>query len=407
MESHIFIPSSSKQGIFYCKRCQKLSYKGIISQSLAFKFNIKLNMDPLTLKFVPFTKITNYKLDNHVAYIKNKAKGISNIIYLINHFGLNSMILYKAINLMDLIYLENEISIDNINTISTICIFLSIQFNECCKLYNKYDYYNKNEIIFHSSFGNNKLNKNKPNINGFFQYIKNNINNFKYWEVLCLKYLNYDLRKSSAYDYLLLFFRLGIIFYEEKIDVNSKFNICLEILDYIINDSKSCNFSQYILAMSIIKVAFEFEKYFDKNIFKIIYGVDLSKKKYIDCSNMIKNILSLKIQNNTNYNNNYNLLNIIYQNNFMKNIPFMTNIINNNEIFFYLLQLQKNQNEEEKANNIEYINTSLKFFIDSYINIQGNKKFYFGNFNLNNNIVNSNKIINNNNFMSKGLLSYK
>ena len=406
MESHIFIPSS-KQGIFYCKRCQKLSYKGIISQSLAFKFNIKLNMDPLTLKLVPFTKITNYKLDNHIAYIKNKTKGISNIIYLINHFGLNSMILYKAINLMDQIYLENKISIDNINTISTICIFLSIQFNECCKLYNKYDYYNKNEIIFHSSFGNNKLNKNKPNINGFFQYIKNNINNFKYWEVLCLKYLNYDLRKSSAYDYLLLFFRLGIIFYEEKIDVNSKFNICLEILDYIINDSKSCNFSQYILAMSIIKVAFEFEKYFDKNIFKIIYGVDLSKKKYIDCSNMIKNILSLKIQNNTNYNNNYNLLNIIYQNNFMKNIPFMTNIINNNEIFFYLLQLQKNQNEEEKANNIEYINTSLKFFIDSYINIQGNKKFYFGNFNLNNNIVNSNKIINNNNFMSKGLLSYK
>ena len=406
MENHIFIPSS-KQGIFYCKRCQKLSYKGIISQSLTFKFNIKLNMDPLALKFIPFTKITNYKLDNHVAYIKNKAKGISNIIYLINHFGLNSMILYKAISLMDQIYLENEISIDNINTISTMCIFLSIQFNECCKLYNKYDYYNKNEIIFHSSFGNNKLNKNKPNINGFFQYIKNNINNFKYWEVLCLKYLNYDLRKSSAYDYLLLFFRLGIIFNEEKIDVNSKFNICLEILDYIINDSKSCNFSQYILAMSIIKVAFEFEKYFDKNIFKIIYGVDLSKKKYIDCSNMIKNILSLKIQNNANYNNNYYLLNIIYQNNFMKNIPFMTNIINNNEIFFYLLQLQKNKNEEEKANNIEYINTSLKFFIDSYINIQGNKKFDFGNFNLNNNIVNSNKIINNNNFMSKGLLSYK
>ena len=406
MESHIFIPSS-KQGIFYCKRCQKLSYKGIISQSLTFKFNIKLNMDPLALKFIPFTKITNYKLDNHVAYIKNKTKGISNIIYLINHFGLNSMILYKAISLMDQIYLENEISIDNINTISTMCIFLSIQFNECCKLYNKYDYYNKNEIIFHSSFGNNKLNKNKPNINGFFQYIKNNINNFKYWEVLCLKYLNYDLRKSSAYDYLLLFFRLGIIFNEEKIDVNSKFNICLEILDYIINDSKSCNFSQYILAMSIIKVAFEFEKYFDKNIFKIIYGVDLSKKKYIDCSNMIKNILSLKIQNNANYNNNYYLLNIIYQNNFMKNIPFMTNIINNNEIFFYLLQLQKNKNEEEKANNIEYINTSLKFFIDSYINIQGNKKFDFGNFNLNNNIVNSNKIINNNNFMSKGLLSYK
>ena len=195
---------------------------------------------------------------------------------------------------------------------------------------------------------------------------------------------------------------------KEKIDVNSKFNFCLEILDYIINDSKICDFSQYILAMSIIKVAFEFEKNFDKNIFKVIYGVDLYKKKYIDCSNMIKNILSLKIQNEINYNNYYYILNNFYQNNFIKNFPYVTNIINNNEIFFYLSQLQKNKNknEEEKKDNINYINTSPKFFIDSYINQEGNKKFNFGIFDIKNNIVNNNKIINNNNFMSKGLFSY-
>ena len=407
METHIFVPSSKKD-ILYCKKCQKLSYKGVISQSLQINFSIKLNMDPLSLKFVPFSKVTNYNLDNHVKYIQNKNIGISNIIYLINRFGLNSMILYKAISLMDQIYLENDVLIDNIKTISTICIFLVIQFNECCKIYNNNDYFNKNEIIFHSFFGNNKLNQNKPNINGFFQYIKNNVNNFSYWEVLCIKYLNYDLRKSSAYDYLLLFFRLGIFFCEEKIDVNNKFNICLQILDYIINDSKACNFSQYILAMSIIKVAFEFEKNFDKNIFKVIYGVDLYKKKYIDCSNMIKNILSLKIQNEINYNNYYYILNNIYQNNFIKNFPYITNIINNTEIFFYLSQLQinKNKNEEEKKDNINYINTSPKFFIDSYINQEGNKKFNFGIFDIKNNIVNNNKIINNNNFMSKGLFSY-
>ena len=126
METHIFIPSS-KRDILYCKKCQKLSYKGVISQSLQINFDIKLNMDPLTLKFVPFSKVTNYNLDNHVKYIQNKNIGISNIIYLINRFGLNSMILYKAISLMDQIYLENEISIDNIKTISTICIFLVLR----------------------------------------------------------------------------------------------------------------------------------------------------------------------------------------------------------------------------------------------------------------------------------------
>ena len=404
METHIFIPSSKKD-ILYCKKCQKLSYKGVISQSLQINFEIKLNMDPLTLKFVPFSKVTNYNLDNHVKYIQNKNIGISNIIYLINRFGLNSMILYKAISLMDQIYLENEISIDNIKTISTICIFLVLQFNECCKLYNNIDFFNKNEIIFHSFFGNNILNQNKPNIKGFFQYIKKNVNNFNYWEILCLKYLNYDLRKSSAYDYLLLFFRLGIFFCKEKIDVNSKFNFCLEILDYIINDSKICDFSQYILAMSIIKVAFEFEKNFDKNIFKVIYGVDLCKKKYIDCSNMVKSVLSLKIQNQINYNNYNYILNIIYQNNYISNFPYISNILNNNEISFYLSQLQNNKNEEGESNKLKSINTSPKFFIDSYVNQEGNKKFNFGIFNINN-IVNNNKIINNNNFMSKGLVSY-
>ena len=360
---------------------------------------------------MPFSNVTNYKLDNHIKYIQNKKLGISNIIYLINLFGLNSMLLYKAISLMDQIYLENTVPIDNIKIISTICILLVIQFNECCKIYNDNDYFNKNEIIFHSFLGNNKMNKNKTNINGFFQYLKKDVNNFKFYEVLCLKYLNYDLRKSSAYDYLLLFFRLGIFFCEEKIDVNCKFNICLDILDYIINDSKSCNFSQYILAMSIIKVAFEFDKCFDKNIFKKIYGVDLNKKKYIDCTNMIKNILSLKFQNEINYNNNYYyyyyILNIIKQNNSMYNFPYIKNIISNNELFFYLSKLQKNKNEEEKANNIRYINRRPKFFIDSYINKEDNKKFDFWIFDLKNQIVNSNKIINNNNFISKCLLTYK
>ena len=178
METHIFIPSKKKD-IFYCKLCQKLSYKEIISQS-NFKYDIKLNMDPLTLKFVSFSSVANYNLANHIKYLEHKRIGISFINSLINLYGLKSMILYKAISLMDQIYLENEVSIDNIETISIIWIFLALQFNECCLPYNNENNFTKeeNDIFFHSFLGNNKLKRNKSNINGFFHYVKNKSKKF-------------------------------------------------------------------------------------------------------------------------------------------------------------------------------------------------------------------------------------
>ena len=395
METHIFIPSKKKD-VFYCKLCQKLSYKEIISQS-NFKYDIKLNMDPLTLKFVSFSSVANYNLANHIKYLEHKRIGISFINSLINLYGLKSMILYKAISLMDQIYLENEVSIDNIETISIICIFLALQFNECCLPYNNENNFTKeeNDIFFHSFLGNNKLKRNKSNINGFFHYVKKKVRNFRYWEVLCLKYLNYDLRKSSAYDYLLLFFKLGIFFCKEKIDVMNRLTNCLNILDYVINDIKSCNYSQYTLAMSIIKVAFEFDKFFDKNIFKMIYGVDLSKKKYNDCSKMIENILSMIINNK--YNNlKDNVINCTKLYNFIyfSNVKYFNN---NNKLLFYLCEDDKNLVEKKINNIINYVNIIKKFFIDSNVKNGDNKKFEQLN-HLSKGIVN-NKIIHHTNNM--------
>jgi hypothetical protein len=236
------------------------------------------------------------------------------------------MAFYKSISLLDQIFLNNEISIDNIETIALVCVLLVVEFNECCIPYKKVDFFDKNEkdIIFHT-FNNDIDYNNKLNLRGLFLYIKNNVNNFNYWQILCLKYLNYDLGKYSAYDYLLLFFRLGILFCKETVDIISKLKICLKILDSIINDNKSCFFSQYTLAMSIINVTFGQEKYFDKNIFKIIYGVDLSRKKYINCSNMIKNVILYYNNNNSNNFQNineicrYNLINFLYKKNLVSN----------------------------------------------------------------------------------------
>ena len=324
MNNHIFIPSSKKD-ISYCKICQLISYKGIISQSLPINGYPRINMDPLTLKYVSFSSVANKKSEYHLKYLANKRRGVNKIIFLINTFGLRSMAFYKSISLLDQIFLNNEISIDNIETIALVCVLLVVEFNECCIPYKKVDFFDKNEkdIIFHT-FNNDIDYNNKLNLRGLFLYIKNNVNNFNYWQILCLKYLNYDLGKYSAYDYLLLFFRLGILFCKETVDIISKLKICLKILDSIINDNKSCFFSQYTLAMSIINVTFGQEKYFDKNIFKIIYGVDLSKKKYINCSNMIKNVILYYNNNSNNFQNineicRYNLINFLYKKNLVSN----------------------------------------------------------------------------------------
>ena len=170
------------------------------------------------------------------------------------------------------------------------------QYNECCApsileqsftkqehdiLFNSYS--RKNDEIINNN--NEKLIKHKTNIRGLFNYIKNNIKDHKYWEILCLKYLNFDLGRYSAYDYLLLFFRYGIFFCKEKINVLDKFKFCLNVLDIIVQNKRACDFSQYTFAMSIIKISLENDNFFDKKIFKYIYGVDLSKSKYINCTN--------------------------------------------------------------------------------------------------------------------------
>ena len=57
---------------------------------------------------------------------------------------------------MDQIYLENEVSIDNIETISSICIVLALKFNECCLSYSNKNNFTKdeNDIVYHSFLGN-------------------------------------------------------------------------------------------------------------------------------------------------------------------------------------------------------------------------------------------------------------
>ena len=435
MHSHIYI-QSNKNDVSYCKICNQLSYKESIFQSIPIRTYNIFNIAPLKLKYKPFSIISNYKLPNHIKYLEYKNKGISKIKFLTYNFGLKSMILYKSINFMNQIFLENEISIDNIDNIASLCVLLVTKYNDCCipSIIEEYLNKNENDILYNyhlkknsNLYINNKIDKlisiqniehgfkHKTNINGLICYIKKNVNNFKYWEVLCLKYLNYNLGKLSAYDYLILFFSLGIFFCKEKIDIIDKLKYCINILDLIINDKKSCDFSQYTFAMSIIKVALERDNFFDKKIFKYIYGVDLSKKKYINCSNLIKNILNISV-NIDNSKNSFNILNTllnfnqlntqkmprIYNNLYINYFPLNNNIYINNNIIL----LNENGNEANKFTNKNKnndipnkntnnkddnkINNIIRKNESDFVHIKPSIKNIYNHMVINNNIINNN-----------------
>ena len=453
MNSHILI-QSSKEDIYYCKKCGKLSYKGKICQNLPFRCLNTFNLDPLKIKYRPITAIANYNLSNHIKYLECKNKGISKIKSLTNDFGLKSMILYKAINFMNQIYLDNKVSLEYIDIIASLCVLLVTDYNECCfpsiieEYLTKdqkdilYGCYYEEDCINNNNNNNNKDNciniendndkcnglisikdknkliKHKSNLNGLFRYIKKNVNNFKYWEIMCLKYLNYDLGKYTAYDYLILFFKLGIFFCDENVDIIDKLKYCVKILDYIILNKCSCDFSQYTFAMSIIKIVLENDNFFDKKIFKYIYGVDLSKKKYINCSNLIKNILNLAVKidsikslnyvinfNKINHSNQIfmnNLINVDGENIFIGNNEFLTNgKINQTNGFQKPIKKHKSEKTIDGfEENDKTENNNFFVYNNNNINFDGMKNNLINNNNIiiNNNIINNNININNKNF---------
>lgn len=415
MHSHIFLPSSKKE-VYYCKICNKLSYKEILGQNIPICHNYnRFNLDPLKLKFKPISYNYDDKFQNKIKYLECKYKGISKIDFLTKNFGLKSMIFYKSICFMNKIFLENEISIDNIDNVASICVLLVTEFNEGCipSLFEECLTQEESDILYHQFLKNNinkinnkKIIRHKLNLYELFSYIKKNVNNFKFWEILCLKYLNYDLEKYSAYDYLLLFFKLGIFFCEKDINIIEKLKYCFKILDLIIIDKNSGFFNQYTFAMSIIKLAMENDNFFDKKIFKYIYGVDLSKEKYINCCNLIKSILNVSINNKcsqlffNNINNSLNL-NQLY----LPQIYNLGNILSQqNKNLFYGIKKESNINKGfnncnnsnikiQKEKNGHKINNN-EINICNYNNLEC-KKLDFDQFNAP--IVNNKNIIINNN----------
>jgi hypothetical protein len=280
------------------------------------------------------------------------------------------MIKYKAIGAIDQIYLNNkDIPIEYIETIASICILLAIEFNDCCSnsKVNKSNSQNCYPLNNNSNVNNKSIDIN--NLKSLYQYIKNEIKNIMYWQTYCLKKLDYNLGKYSAYDYLNLFFNLGIVFTNEKIDFLNIIESCFNLLELIITKSNICKYNQYLIAMSLIYIQFINTKYFDKNAFKYIYGVDFSKKKY----KLVINELSMMIKNSFNdkpcINEDINYY-LIQSNKYKVNIDYKNNNLPDGNI--YIVNNSKNINSNKSI--FRELSFQYKYFYEqiklgNYLNI--------------------------------------
>ena len=271
---HNFI-KTKKEKISYCSICNILSYDNNPLLSIPSMTTKNFSLNPFELKFKPFIYKINYQNPNQIQYLKYRRNAINFLKIQSNFFSFPKIIFYKALNNLDFIYLYNNIPVDMIEKNSLICLYLTLKFNERCINNNLFDFKNfKSNII--------------------------NIEFFKQSEILCLKCLDYDLGKYSTFDYINLFFSLGVICSNKikgNIDINKLYYTCLNYLDYVIEDNNSLNFTSYILALSIIKFVLEKNNYFNSEIFYKIYGINFKKEKYILCQNFLNIIILNNIQN--------------------------------------------------------------------------------------------------------------
>ena len=268
MCNHIF-NKSSKTDVSYCTNCGILSYKGRPSLSIVSLVKNTFQFDPLLLKFKSSQFSIDYSNTYSMIYLSNRINGINFIKNQTKYFSFPKNIIYKAINYLDLIYLNNNVPIIFLQKICLICLLFSIEFNTCCTKYS---------II---------------NLLKFKIYLKKIIHNLNEMEIFCLKCLDYNLEKNTVFDYIDLFFSLGFIFLpkKENFDISFIYINCINFLEIIIEDNNNFHFSNYIIALSIIKIITNYYNLFDNEIFKKIYGINFNKEKFINCEELLNLIL--------------------------------------------------------------------------------------------------------------------
>lgn len=257
--------SSIREGVSYCINCGCFSYQNIpLNTPKQYQRNVSIDLidickTTIQNELIKSRSIHNKNFDPN--YFTVRKSGIAYIRLIVNFLQFNQSVIYKAILYLDLIYGEKEYpSFDSIENVSWVCVLFAFQFNENCSKVRNIDY--------------------------LFEFIKA-IPSFHQLEIYCLKILNYDLAHLSCYDYLFNLFTMGII--STNIEPNGekivKFNeSCIEFMDNLIQDDRFLDFTGYEIALAIVKIQLEENRYKALNTFSLVYGIDYNKPSLMNCA---------------------------------------------------------------------------------------------------------------------------
>ena len=320
---------------FYCYKCGKLIivkdyniYESLNNEKLEFN-PIKM-IQQMILKqkeeiaFIndKYKKlILDFSLNNSNIYIKNRDIFVSYLRRLCYKMNFKENTFYHCLNLLDsyLVYiLKKEISKRTIFLIVLGFFLISSKFKE--------------DDIF------------EPNINQFCKIDKDVIvsqNEILNMEIKCLQIINYNMINYSAYDWLKIFNRIGIIFNTNTNNV--KLELIFEKQKYflkrLINSDILYKYNSLHIALSIIHISMEnifINNIINKDLFDVFLSIFNYKfTDYEQCYINIKSILFNFHKDKNNENNktelNKNNLNTC-SNKSMQNIlkyPIQLSNINN------------------------------------------------------------------------------
>ena len=266
MHTHINEPTE-KANVFRCKTCGCYTYKSTqaIIPSQLISYDIFHFQTPQS----SFPTV-DYSNPNHVKYLSKRKNGIRTIRYLVSTLHYSNTVLYKAILYMDTIFLQSEMSLSLLENVSTLCVLMSLQFNECCSTISLEDLFTLVRLI--------------PNYNEL--------------EIECLKCLQYDLSGYTTYDYINRAFAQGVIFDSEyPYDINALYKQCTIFMNNFIEDDRALDFSPFVLAMTIIKYICEKNKAFHSEIVEEIYEINYRSINYAQCYCILYYVTNAKKEN--------------------------------------------------------------------------------------------------------------
>ena len=288
---------------FYCYKCGKLIivkdyniYESLNNEKLEFN-PIKMILQMIMKQKEEIAFINNkykklnldFSFNNSNIYIKNRDIFVSYLRRLCYKMNYKENTFYHCLNLLDsyLIYIvKKEISKRTIFLIVLGFFLISSKFKE--------------DDIF------------EPNINQFCKIDKEVIvsqNEILNMEIKCLQIINYNMINYSAYDWLKIFNRIGIIFNTNTNNV--KLELIYEKQKYflkrLINSDILYKYNSFHIALSIIHISMEnifINNIINKDLFDVFLSIFNYKfADYEQCYINIKSILFNFYKGNNNETN--------------------------------------------------------------------------------------------------------